>query len=106
MNFDLGNLLQVLPCSKVNFYIIYLIPRFSQRIGSANCRTTLIGKKFWVIEEEGGCTSGIRAEMIPLQPIDAAHGEAGSPATAHGDQQWSRYPSAAHVGPHTGGCLK
>lgn len=44
--------------------------------------------------------------MIPLQPIDAAHGEAGSPATAHGDQQWSRYPSAAHVGPHTGGCLK
>jgi len=36
------------------------------------------------------------------------HGEAGCHSAAHGGPRWSRYPPAAHKGPHAraGGCPK
>jgi len=59
-----------------------------------------------VSEVGGGRAPGARAE-IPLQPMEKTVVRQAVLA-AHGGPWWSRYPPAAHGGPHAGagGCLK
>jgi len=62
------------------------------------------------VSEEGGgrrC-SRRRSRKFSFAAHDEDHGEAACSPVARGSPRWSRYPAAAHGGPHAraDGCLK